>query len=156
MKIRFEIEYHTVFGQDLWLNVIDADGNHTPHAMHTSDGRIWEAELEVSQTIHYYYSVTWKGTLRRSEWVFSPHTYSLGANIDDCVHDRWQDCPHDFRIAGTLVPVFSLRSRGSFGVGDFGDLRMMVDWEAQTGQRLLQILPINDTTTTHTWTDSYP
>ena len=60
------------------------------------------------------------------------------------------------RVAGTLVPVFSLRSKGSFGVGDFGDLQLMVDWVARTGQRLLQVLPINDTTSTHTWTDSYP
>ena len=54
------------------------------------------------------------------------------------------------------MPVFSLRSKKSFGVGDFGDLRMMIDWVAQTHQRVLQVLPINDTTTTHTWTDSYP
>ncbi|MBO5232796.1 MAG: 4-alpha-glucanotransferase [Prevotella sp.] len=60
------------------------------------------------------------------------------------------------RKAGTLVPVFSLRTEGSFGVGDFGDLMTMVDWVAYTGQRLLQVLPINDTTITHTWTDSYP
>ena len=60
------------------------------------------------------------------------------------------------RVAGTLVPVFSLRSKDSFGVGDFGDLKKMVEWVALTGQRLLQVLPINDTTTTHTWTDSYP
>ena len=52
--------------------------------------------------------------------------------------------------------MFSLRSHDSFGVGDFGDLRKMIDWVSMTRQRLLQILPINDTTTTHTWTDSYP
>ena len=60
------------------------------------------------------------------------------------------------RCAGTLVPVFSLRSRASFGVGDFGDLKKMIDWVTKTKQRVLQILPINDTTITHTWTDSYP
>ncbi|MBQ8701887.1 MAG: 4-alpha-glucanotransferase [Prevotella sp.] len=60
------------------------------------------------------------------------------------------------RCAGTLVPVFSLRSKDSFGVGDFGDLVKMIDWVGATGQRVLQILPINDTTITHTWTDSYP
>lgn len=60
------------------------------------------------------------------------------------------------RLAGTMVPVFSLRSNRSFGVGDFGDLRLMIDFVAATHQRVLQILPINDTTTTHTWTDSYP
>lgn len=60
------------------------------------------------------------------------------------------------RLAGTLVPVFSLRSKDSFGVGDFGDLKKMIDWVSTTGQRVLQVLPINDTTITHTWTDSYP
>ena len=63
---------------------------------------------------------------------------------------------YNLKCAGTLVPVFSLRSNDSFGVGDFGDLRKMVDWVAHTRQRLLQVLPINDTTITHTWTDSYP
>lgn len=62
----------------------------------------------------------------------------------------------DEKVAGTLIPVFSLRSEGSFGVGDFGDLKLMVDWMAKTHQRLLQVLPINDSTSTHTWTDSYP
>ena len=62
----------------------------------------------------------------------------------------------DEKLAGTLIPVFSLRSKGSFGVGDFGDLKMMIDWVAETNQRVLQVLPINDTTSTHTWTDSYP
>lgn len=63
---------------------------------------------------------------------------------------------YNTKLAGTLVPVFSLRSHDSFGVGDFGDLKKMVDLVEQTGQRVLQILPINDTTITHTWTDSYP
>ena len=63
---------------------------------------------------------------------------------------------YDVRLAGMLVPVFSLRSEGSFGVGDFGDLKKMVDLVCDTGQRVLQILPVNDTTTTYSWTDSYP
>ena len=63
---------------------------------------------------------------------------------------------YDTKLAGTLIPVFSLRSKGSFGVGDFGDLKMMIDWIAETNQKVLQILPVNDTTSTHTWTDSYP
>lgn len=60
------------------------------------------------------------------------------------------------KIAGTAVPVFSLRSDGSQGVGDFGDLKMLIDWAVKTGQRAIQILPINDTTMTGTWMDSYP
>ncbi len=61
-----------------------------------------------------------------------------------------------WRGAGTVIPVFSLRSDRSFGVGDFGDLKLMVDWLKLTGQKILQVLPINDTTVTHTATDSYP
>lgn len=60
------------------------------------------------------------------------------------------------KLAGTQVPVFSLRTRKSAGIGDFGDLKTMIDFVASTGQKVLQFLPINDTTITHTWTDSYP
>ena len=63
---------------------------------------------------------------------------------------------HNVKKAGTLIPVFSLRTEGSFGVGDFGDLKRMVDWVKYTNQRVLQVLPINDTTMSHTWGDSYP
>lgn len=60
------------------------------------------------------------------------------------------------KLAGTQVPVFSLRTRKSAGIGDFGDLKTMIDFVASTGQKVLQLLPINDTTITHTWIDSYP
>lgn len=60
------------------------------------------------------------------------------------------------KLAGTQVPVFSLRTRKSAGIGDFGDLKTMIDFVASIGQKVLQLLPINDTTITHTWTDSYP
>ncbi len=61
-----------------------------------------------------------------------------------------------WRGAGVVIPLFSLRSEGSFGVGDFGDLEQLVRWAASTGLRAVQLLPINDTTTTGTWHDSYP
>ena len=63
---------------------------------------------------------------------------------------------YPWKGAGTVIPIFSLRSEGSFGVGDFGDLKMMIDWCAKTRQRVLQVLPINDTNITKTWQDSYP
>ena len=74
-------------------------------------------------------------------------SYELGQSF----LERWNR-----KLAGTLVPVFSLRSKESAGVGDFGDLKSMIDLVAKTGQKVLQLLPINDTTITHTWTDSYP
>ncbi len=61
----------------------------------------------------------------------------------------WKGC-------GVAIPVFSLRSDESYGIGDFNDLKKMIDWAATTGQHIVQLLPINDTTTTKTWRDSYP
>ena len=61
-----------------------------------------------------------------------------------------------WRAAGVVVPVFSLRSDHSYGVGDFGDLRRMVDWAVETRMKIIQLLPVNDTTTDGGWHDSYP
>ena len=58
--------------------------------------------------------------------------------------------------AGVAIPVFSLRSESDWGVGEFYDLKEMVDWAQNTGQKLIQILPINDTTNQKTDADSYP
>ncbi len=63
---------------------------------------------------------------------------------------------HIWRAAGVVVPVFSLRSEYSYGVGDFGDLRRIVDWAEATGMKIIQLLPVNDTTSSHNWSDSYP
>lgn len=81
------------------------------------------------------------------------------SSIDECIILPETDVHFEqlpLRLAGTAIPVFSLRSEKSFGVGDFGDLKRMVDWAVQTHQEAIQILPINDSTTTHHWTDSYP
>jgi 4-alpha-glucanotransferase len=61
-----------------------------------------------------------------------------------------------WRGAGVAIPVFSLRSAKSFGAGEFLDLPLLADWACIAGLKLIQILPVNDTTATHTWADSYP
>ena len=61
-----------------------------------------------------------------------------------------------WRGAGVAVPVFSLRSENSFGVGEFADLKPLADWGKKTGLKLIQVLPINDTSASGTWHDSYP
>lgn len=58
--------------------------------------------------------------------------------------------------AGVNIPVFSLRSAKSFGVGEFRDLKLLIDWAKQTGIKLIQLLPINDTSAQDSWKDSYP
>ena len=65
------------------------------------------------------------------------------------------EMPH-WKTAGLVVPLFSLRSEGSQGVGDFGDLKQMTDWAASAGMHAIQLLPIYDTTQDRSSTDSYP
>ncbi|MEO6219083.1 MAG: 4-alpha-glucanotransferase [Ginsengibacter sp.] len=73
------------------------------------------------------------------------------------IHDGFVQCSAEpWRGAGVAIPVFSLRSQKSFGVGEFSDMLLLVDWAKLTGLKLIQILPVNDTTANHTWTDSYP
>lgn len=68
----------------------------------------------------------------------------------------------DFRLvsswrgAGVALPVFSIRSKEGLGVGEFLDIKSVVDWAAKTGQNIIQLLPINDTTVFKDYRDSYP
>ena len=64
--------------------------------------------------------------------------------------------PQYWRGAGVAIPVFSLRSESSFGVGEFADLKLLADWGKKAGLKLIQLLPVNDTSATHSWKDSYP
>ncbi len=73
------------------------------------------------------------------------------------VNDGFAVLPNNtWKGAGLAIPVFSLRSENSFGVGEFTDISLLVDWAKQAGLKMIQLLPINDTTATHAWTDSYP
>jgi 4-alpha-glucanotransferase len=49
------------------------------------------------------------------------------------------------RIAGVLAPLFALRRHDDLGVGDVVALREFVDWIAEIGFKLVQLLPINET-----------
>jgi 4-alpha-glucanotransferase len=82
-----------------------------------------------------------------------------GGSLPDvmAINDEQFDFPqYPWKGAGVAVPVFSLRRANGHGVGEFTDLRLMVDWAVQTGIRMIQILPVNDTVARHTWHDSYP
>ena len=49
------------------------------------------------------------------------------------------------KIAGVLVPLFALRGENDLGIGDLGALRELIDWIAEVGFTLVQLLPINET-----------
>lgn len=68
-----------------------------------------------------------------------------------CRFDRFK-----WKGAGLNVPVSALKSTHSWGVGDFTDLHLLIDWAKQAGIKLVQLLPVNDTTATHSVKDSYP
>jgi len=74
-----------------------------------------------------------------------------------CIHDGFIKLPNNsWRGAGVSIPVFSLRTKESFGIGEFTDIKKLADWSQAAGLRLIQLLPINDTIATQTWQDSYP
>jgi 4-alpha-glucanotransferase len=73
------------------------------------------------------------------------------------LHDGFVQLPNNtWKGAGVAIPVFSLRSKNSFGVGEFADLKLLADWAKAAGLKLIQLLPVNDTTATHMGADSYP
>ena len=81
---------------------------------------------------------------------FTEQRQTVVATFDSFAYD------HDWRAAGVAVPVFALRSTQSMGCGEFIDIKPLADWCEAARLRVIQLLPINDTTATGTWVDSYP
>ena len=170
MKVTFQIEYRTKWGESLALVLADKK-----YPMSWTDGAVWTLTLDkvsVASLKDYGYVLMKDGLIDRIEWT--NHSAKPAAGTKELVlRDSWIDCPipgcpfpraHQaekfdragFRGAGIAVPVFSLRSESDFGIGEFNDLKDLVDWAVKTGQCIIQILPINDTTRKGEWKDSYP
>lgn len=108
---------------------------------------LWTAEVELPEGTEYKFVI-----LNGDEPLWEEGPNRTAANpgpLEFRGLERW-------RAAGVAVPVFSLRSEADCGCGDFEDIKLLVDWAASTGQQLIQILPVNDTTLTRTRADSYP
>lgn len=125
---------------------------------------IWEVNLDMKDIklpFEYKFLILDKKTLKVVDWEardnrrldFFPKEKGTALVFDGM---RFQNPRKSWKGSGTAIPVFSLRSQEDAGVGDFYDLKKMVDWCVKTGQKIVQVLPINDTTKTGTWTDSYP
>lgn len=165
MQVKFKIEYRTVWGESLALVL-----NDRKYPMEWGEGGVWSVVVKnctAAALKDYTYVVMREGLIWRTEWKH--HSSKMAREIED----RWIDCPipgcpfpreHQapkfdrpgFRGAGTAIPVFSLRTESDFGIGEFKDLRPLVDWAAATGQCIIQLLPVNDTTRKGEWKDSYP
>ena len=119
----------------------------------------WSCALSLPEGAAYKLVVVGRGEVRPLLWEEGENRrWSTPAGdgflVDASLQPRFPE--RRWRSAGTAIPVFSLRSRESFGVGEFLDLKLLVDWAAATRQRVIQLLPVNDTTMSGTWEDSYP
>lgn len=103
------------------------------------------------------YDVTHGGFIRYEDGDNRRLSAAAAPGNHTVVNDGFIRLPADtWKGAGVAIPVFSLRSENSFGAGEFTDLKLLADWCRRAGLKLVQILPVNDTTATHTWLDSYP
>ncbi|TAD85120.1 MAG: 4-alpha-glucanotransferase [Bacteroidetes bacterium] len=118
--------------------------------------------LDLSQAsfpVWYKYGVwnTQTNGFERYEDGANRKLHGIGKRQLTILHDGFAGLPNTgFKGAGVAIPVFSLRTARSFGVGEFTDLKLLVDWSKHIGLKLIQLLPVNDTTSTNTWLDSYP
>ena len=134
-----------------WKRIVPMDDSRFPE---------WELTLHTAHRFEYKFLIADRKTL-------TPILWEEGANrtwgelpgagehaLDAAAYPRFPE--RRWQGAGTAIPVFSLRTEEDFGVGEFYDLKRLIDWAAATGQCVIQVLPINDTTMTGTWEDSYP
>lgn len=125
---------------------------------------VWQAEIDIDYIkfpFEYKYCIVEKKTDKivyeeggENRIFQKPENNSHITAIvvtDECFRFR-----ANWKCAGTNIPVFSLRSKKSGGVGEFADIKLLVDWVCKTNMKVIQILPVNDTTATCTWVDSYP
>lgn len=109
--------------------------------------------------IEYKYAVYEVATGRFLHFEAGANRTLAAASVTEltCVDDGFARLPAcTWRGCGVAIPVFSLRSETSFGVGEFSDIELLARWCGDAGIKMIQLLPVNDTSATHTWTDSYP
>jgi len=126
-------------------------------------GNWWTVHLEIPASefaVSYKYGVydLKKGEFVRFENGDNRILHNDGSiNKKTIIHDGFLRLPvNKWKGSGVAIPVFSLRSNNSFGIGEFNDIKLLVDWANEVGLKMIQLLPVNDTSATHTWKDSYP
>jgi 4-alpha-glucanotransferase len=135
-----------------------------PMLLGNADYPLWSGELLLSNRTGFEYKYGWFNTEqgRMVELEGGANRRLNGASIDATVtillvNDEYYTHPKgNWKGAGVAVPVFSLRSEQGLGVGEFLDLKNMADWASKVGLRIIQVLPVNDTTANYNWMDSYP
>ncbi|MDA3944339.1 MAG: 4-alpha-glucanotransferase [Bacteroidetes bacterium] len=137
----------------------------TPLIMSNQNYPFWTLSLDrelLNQDLEYKYVIVEQATGEIRSWEDRPNrTISLPQTKSDGVKvilndEKFVYPVGEYKGAGVAVPIFSLRSNEGFGVGEFNDLKKLVDWCVKSGLKMIQVLPINETVATHSWLDSYP
>jgi 4-alpha-glucanotransferase len=123
----------------------------------------WTIELDLSDAVFpvaYKYGLYNTTDNKFTSFETGNNRVLLNENGKDdftILHDGFVTLNNiNWKAAGVAIPVFSLRSKNSFGTGEFTDLKLLVDWAKAIGLKMIQLLPVNDTMSTFTWRDSYP
>ena len=159
MKTLFRLRYDSRWGEELFLtgNTSELGNWNTNKAipMEYVGPGIWSAMVETVctpslQTMEYKYFIRENGQIR---WEDGPNR--ILPEGQDRVWD-WFGLTERQTMKGVAVPLFSLRTENDFGIGEFSDLPKLGNWCLVNGLKIIQILPINDTTLHYDWRDSYP
>lgn len=115
----------------------------------------------IREPIEYKYVITDDKTCRLKAWEEGENRTTEGHAMNDgqvlvMYGEALRTREKTWKAAGVAVPLFSLRTEKSFGNGDFGDLKLLADWAEKTGMKVIQLLPLNDTTGDRSLTDSNP
>lgn len=125
---------------------------------------VWQADFKLEKEerdFEYKYAIYDHQAKKIIEWETGENRYfSRGESLNGHFYVKTDlKFRYPFGLwkgAGVAIPVFSIRTKNSYGVGEFADIKLLIDWAKKAEMKLVQILPINDTVATHTWTDSYP
>lgn len=137
----------------------------SPILMDATDFPEWKIDIpSEAENVHIEYKyvvidakdnsiLLWEdGENRRCHFALQADKKHQIVITDD--HFRYKDA--HWRGAGVAIPVFSLRSKQGFGIGEFTDLKLLTDWTSSIGMNIIQVLPVNDTIANKSWLDSYP
>ena len=154
MKTLFRLRYDSRWGEELFLtgNTTELGNWNTNKAipMEYVGPGIWSVETDVTPMAEYKYFIRENGQIR---WEDGPNR--ILPEGQDRVWD-WFGMTERQTMKGVAVPLFSLRTENDFGIGEFSDLPKLGNWCVSNGLKIIQILPINDTTLHYDWRDSYP
>ena len=154
MKTQFKLRYDSHWGEELFLTGNTSElGLWNPNKavkMEYVGPGIWSVEIDGTPMTEYKYFIRENGQIR---WEDGPNR--ILPESKDHIWD-WFNLTKRQTMKGVAVPLFSLRTENDFGIGEFADLPKLGDWCVANGLKIIQILPINDTTAHYDWGDSYP